>query len=134
MARLSEIRDRLSFVDGKSLPLVSDGAGRVVAWLFAGGLVSASVAQALNEGGMTTAGWDDLSVTVEAPDGATLSRGLAKVDPAKAHPALPDDMSAELKFGICLPDHIAQAVILARTSAPALISLALSRRPRTIVG
>ena len=132
-ARLSEIRERLSFVDGKSLPLVSDGVGHIVAWLFAGGLVSASIAQALSEDGMTTVRWDDLSVTVKSPDADTLRRGLAKVNPDKARPALPDNMSAELKFGICLPDHIAKEVIFARTSAPVQISLALSRHPRTIL-
>ena len=131
--RVLRMRDRLCFVDGKSLPLVSSGEGNVVLWLFAGGVASASIARALNEGGMRTVGWDDLSVTVQVPDIETVRRELVKVDPAAAHPALPDDMSARLKFGSCLPDRIAEEVIVARTSARVAVSNALSRPMRGIV-
>ncbi len=62
--RLATLRDRLQFVDGHSLPLVSDGIDRVTVWLFAGGLVSASVARALRDEGLSVVGWNDVSVAV----------------------------------------------------------------------
>jgi ATP-dependent Lhr-like helicase len=35
-ARLEEFRDRLDFVDGSSMPVVCEAAGRTTAWTFAG--------------------------------------------------------------------------------------------------
>jgi hypothetical protein len=131
--RLTKIRDRLDFVDGHSLPLVSDGIGRVTAWLFAGGLVSASVARALTGGGVPTAGWDDVSVTVRTGDVELLGRALANVDPAAAHPALPEDLLTALKFRLCLPPHVTESVIIARTSNPTEVADAISRPLRRIL-
>ena len=130
--RLAEIRERLVFVDGQSLPLVSDGVGRTVAWLFAGGLASASIARSLVESGIVTAGWDDVSVTARVNNANTLARALAKVAPTTAHPALPEDLESALKFGLCLPPDVAQAVILARTSVPDVVADAMLR-PRKCI-
>lgn len=130
--RLAIIRDGLAFVDGDSLPLVSDGAGRTTAWLFAGGLASASIAHGLAENGMATAGWDDVSVTTRTDDAGTLHDALSKLDPATARPALPEDLGAALKFGLCLPPQVAEAVIGARTSVPDIVKKALSRTWRLI--
>lgn len=130
--QLAKIRDRLEFVDGYSLPLEFNGVDRVTAWLFAGGIVSASIARALTDVGMSTAGWDDVSVTVRTADIATLRRGLASVDAQFAHPALPDDLLTALKFGLCLPPKIAEAVIIARTSNPEAVIDAMSRSVRSI--
>jgi hypothetical protein len=131
--RLTGIRDRLEFIDGQSLPLVSYGAGRVTAWLFAGGLVSASVARALTAGGLSTSGWDDISVTARTGDIETVDRALAKIDPATAHPALPGDLSTALKFGLCLPSDVAEAVIIARTSNAEDVADAISRPHRRML-
>jgi hypothetical protein len=105
---------------------VSDGNGRVTAWLFAGGLVSASVARALNEDGVSTVGWDDVSVTARTGDIETLSHALARVDPVTAHPALPNDLATALKFGLCLPPRVAEEVTIARTSSAKDIADAFS--------
>ena len=131
--RLSEIRAGLEFIDGQSLPLVSDGVDRITVWLFAGGLVSASVARAMTEGGVSVADWDDVSVTVRSDDIKSVSRALANLDPSTAHPALPEDILTALKFGLCLPPQVAEAVIVARTSNPAEVAKAVSRTPRRIL-
>ena len=130
--QLARIRDRLEFVDGNSLPLESNGVDRVTAWLFAGGIVSASIARVLTDGGVATVGWDDVSVTVRTADIATLRRGLASVDTQAAHPALPDDLLTALKFGLCLPPQIAETVVIARTSNPEEMAAAMSRPVRSI--
>ena len=40
-AKLREIQERLPFVDGTNVPVVSDGKGTVRVWTFAGGLANA---------------------------------------------------------------------------------------------
>jgi ATP-dependent Lhr-like helicase len=132
-ARLSDVRANWEFINGCSLPLVSDGDGKVTAWLFAGGLVSASLARVLSHAGITTAGWDDVSVTARTNDIEMLSRALLQIDPSAAHPALPPDIAIALKFGLCLPAHVAEAVLVARTSRPNEVSDAVSRPLRRIV-
>jgi ATP-dependent helicase Lhr and Lhr-like helicase len=130
--RLTTIRDRLHFVDGHSLPLVSSGNDRVTAWLFAGGLVSASVARAFSDNGLPIAGWNDVSVTVRVHDPERVSQALQDVNVTAAHPALPGDLPTAVKFGLCLPPHLAEAVIIARTSRPEEVARSLSRSQRRI--
>jgi hypothetical protein len=130
---VEEIRDDFEFIDGHSIPIVSDGVGEATMWLFAGGLVSASIAWALTQAGISVAGWNDVSVTARTDDVTTMGRVLANLDPAAAHPALPDDILTALKFGLCLPHKVAEAVIVARTSRPAELADAILRRPRRIL-
>ncbi len=131
--RLGEVRNRLPFVDGQSLPLVSDGEGRTVAWLFGGGLASASVARALADNNVPTVGWDDLSVTVRGGDGKILCQAFGRVKPDSSHPVLPKDLASALKFGLCLPPHVSEAVIVSRTSVPEVVGLLLARSRRRIL-
>ena len=131
--RLGEVRADWEFIDGNSLPLVSDGEGKVTAWLFAGGLVSASLGRGLGLAGLTTAGWDDVSVTARAREIDTVSRELSLIDTTTAHPMLPEDMANALKFGPCLPPHIAEAVLIARTSRPQDVAAAMGRPQRRIL-
>jgi hypothetical protein len=60
-ARLAEVRVRLAFVDGRSLPVVADRGNQVRVWLFAGGLASASFERALAQSGLASTRWDDFS-------------------------------------------------------------------------
>ena len=123
----------MPFVDGQSLPLVFDGTERVVAWIFAGGLASASIARAIGEAGQTVVGWDDVSVTVRDHDAGPLRRALAQVDPATSFPMLPEEVGKALKFGLCLPSEVARAEIIARTTDRPAVAATMSRRPRTLV-
>jgi len=50
-ARLAEIRERLDFVDGSSMPVVRDTAGRTTVWTFAGDRANAMLASSLRLGG-----------------------------------------------------------------------------------
>jgi ATP-dependent Lhr-like helicase len=130
--RLVAIRGRLQFVDGHSLPLVSGEFDHVTAWLFAGGLVSASVARALNDDGLAVVRWNDVSVVVRAHNPEKVSRALNDVNVTTAHPALPSDLPNAIKFGLCLPAQLTEAVIVARTSRPEDLANALSRNRRMI--
>jgi ATP-dependent Lhr-like helicase len=131
--RLAEIRGRLVFVDGQSLPLVSDGVARTVVWHFAGGLVSATVARALAEDGIATVGWDEVSVTARSAEANVVAGILARMHAKTAHPALPKDLYRALKFGLCLPSYVGEAVIAARTTMPEVVAHMLSRNRRAIV-
>ena len=79
---------------------MSDGEGHITAWLFAGGLASASVARALTDRGLRLAAWDDISVTVQASSAELVHEALLSADTIGAHPSLPADMESALKFGI----------------------------------
>jgi hypothetical protein len=129
---LAEVRERLEFVDGQSLPIVSDSNGGATVWTFAGGLVAASLANALGQSGLPRVRWDDLSVTVPVGDSHSVSRALGQVDAQDASPALPDDLERALKFGLCLPPLVSRSVLVARTSADAAVAEVLSRRHRRI--
>ena len=131
--KLNEVRADWGFIDGHSLPLVSDGEGKVTAWLFAGGLVSASLARGLSQAGLSIAGWDDVSLTARAGDIDTVSHALSLIDFTIAHPTLPGDIAGALKFGLCLPPYVAEAVLVARTSRPQDIADAMGRPQRRIV-
>jgi ATP-dependent Lhr-like helicase len=131
-ARLAEVRERLAFVDCRSLPIVAGNDDRVRVWHFAGGLASVSLARALSLTGSARAQWDDFSVSVRATSTGPVARAIAAVDPADAGPPLPDDMAAARKFSICLPKSIAAAVLGARTAAPEAVAAILSRPLRQV--
>jgi hypothetical protein len=99
--RLSTLRKALQFVD--RAPLVSDGISRVMVWLFAGRIVSASVAGELEGDGVRVADWNYMSVVVRTNDLGRVGRALMDLNVATAHPAVPSDLSRALNFSLCLP-------------------------------
>jgi ATP-dependent helicase Lhr and Lhr-like helicase len=131
--RLATIRVRFEFIDGQSLPLVSDGIDRVTVWLFSGGLVSASVARALSNYGLPVTGWDGVSVTVRVNDLEWVSRSLKDLNVTAAYPALRGDLETALKFSLCLPPQLTEAVIIARTFRPEEVACSLSRGHRRVI-
>ncbi|TIM62034.1 MAG: hypothetical protein E5Y58_31720 [Mesorhizobium sp.] len=78
---LAEIRDRLSFVDAYSLPVVSDCEGRITIWAFAGGAATASIAAGLAEQGLSVIGFNDLSISLRTGDLEQAAKALRKIDP-----------------------------------------------------
>ena len=132
LGRLAEIRERLAFVDCRSLPVMAGNDGRVRVWHFAGGLASASLVRALSSPGVASALWGDFSVSMRATSTEPVARAIAKVDPADACPPLPDDITATLKFGACLPTPLASAVLKARTADPDAVAEILSRPLRQV--
>jgi hypothetical protein len=45
---------------------------------------------------------------------------------------LPEELGAALKFGLCLPPCVAEAVIVARTAVPEVVANVLARPQRSI--
>ena len=127
---LAKLRDELSFVDAIGLPIVSRPDGRLVIWSFAGGLVAASLAHALTVAGCKPVNWDDLTVTVGVSDAAAISSTLQLLDLSQAYPARPSDISSVLKFELCLPEHLANSVVIARTASLEAVGSTLVRTHR----
>lgn len=129
---LLQIRDRLTFVDGESLPIVRDSANRAVIWAFAGAAATSSIAASLAEQGLSVVGCDDLTITLRTSDLQHIARALRMIDPASVLPTLPDDIESSLKFGLCLPPEIIKRVLAARTSDAAAVA-AVCRRPARLI-
>ncbi len=87
----------------------------------------------ISQAGLSALGWNDVSLTVRAGEIETISRALSLVDATTAHPSLPEDMASALKFGLCLPPRVAEAVLVARTSRPQDVAAAVGRPQRRVV-
>jgi ATP-dependent Lhr-like helicase len=129
-SRLDEIQGRLTFVDCKSLPVVSDGQGTVRIWTFAGGLVNAALSQTILR---TVGRTDDLCITVRPSDPARVVDTLAEIDAAAVNPAVPEKIAQELKFSECLSSELAAEVVKARLSDREGLRDTLVRKPRIIL-
>jgi ATP-dependent Lhr-like helicase len=131
-ARLQEIRERLDFVDGSSMPVVRDATGRTTVWTFAGDRANAMLAGALRAGGMSVVSADGLALVVRNADASAVAAAIDRVDPTSARPEMPPGLAAELKFSECLPPQVAAAVVEGRLSDHAALDEAL-RRPRRVI-
>lgn len=131
-AALEQIRTRLEFVDGGALPLVADGDGRVALWGFAGGAAMSSVAAGLDSLGLPVVSFDDFTVTVKSRDPSKLASAIDAIDPDAVHPRLPENIEKALKFGMCLSQPTARAVLRGRISDPEAVA-AICRRPRRLI-
>lgn len=129
---LATVRERLGFVDGETLPLVADGDGRVAIWGFAGGAASASVAGALAARSIRVVGFDDFSVTIRGDDLAHIAAEVASIDAFRACPPLPDDLTAALKFGLCVPGSLLAEVLADRTGDIEAVRRLTSRKARLV--
>ena len=130
--RLVEVREELSFIDAKSLPVVRARDNRTTVWLFGGGLASASVARALSLSACKVVGWDDLSVTVISSSSELVVRDLRAMPLAEAYPSLPDNIYSGLKFGLCLPEELGREVLKVRTTCLETVCNRISRHTRCV--
>lgn len=131
-AALETIRSRLPFVDGSHLPVVSTGDGRVTIWTFGGTASSLSIARELAVNGFPLADVGDLSISVRGAPARKIADCIRRIDPDRAHPKLPDELSDALKFGLCLPDNIASKVLTMRARDPAAVHRIVSRETRLV--
>ncbi|MCT2580890.1 DEAD/DEAH box helicase [Mesorhizobium sp. P16.1] len=129
---LAQIRDRLAFVDGDSLPVVSDGNGRIVIWAFAGGAASASIAAGVAAQDLSVIEFNDLSISLQTGDLDHVARALRSIDPVSVSPKLPEDLGTSLKFGLCLPAEVIASVLKARTADEAAVTATCRRKLRLI--
>ena len=129
---LARIRERLAFVDGDSIPVVSDGGDRLIIWAFAGGVATASIAHGLAMQGLSAVGFDDLTVTVARSNLVAVAKAFRSIDALSIHPRLPEDLGPALKFGLCLPPEVVADVLTARTSDASTVASTCSRTLRFV--
>jgi ATP-dependent Lhr-like helicase len=85
-ARLAEIRERLDFVDGSSMPVVGDATGHTAVWTFAGDRANAMLAGALRAGGMSVVSANGLALVVRNADASAVANAIDRVDPTSVRP------------------------------------------------
>jgi ATP-dependent helicase Lhr and Lhr-like helicase len=129
-AKLKEIRERLPFVDGASVPVVSDGKGTVRVWTFAGGLANAALSEAISG---TVGRADDFCITMRPAESARVADMLAGLNSAGVNPTVPDRLSQELKFNECLPSELAADVVKTRLSDMQAIANTIKRDRRVVL-
>ena len=129
---LAAIRERLPFVDCKTLPVVGDDGGDVRLWGFSGGAAHATVAAALSRSGISVTSSDGFSITLRNCEAARVRDTFLALDPVKIGPSLPDDLASALKFGACLPDPTIKAVLQMRLGDPRSVIALHDRKPRLV--
>ena len=130
---LDTLRDDMQFLDGHRTTVTSNGVDRTVIWLFAGGSCSLSIANALRSGGFLVSRSDQVSVVVRSGDIAAVTEALAAIEPSSAVPDVPEDLQQALKFGLCLPQWVGEAVLRARMAVPQTVSAVLTRGQRQVL-
>jgi ATP-dependent Lhr-like helicase len=93
-ARLAEIRERLDFVDGSSMPVVRDASGRTTVWTFAGDRANAMLAHELHLWGTSVASADGLALVMQNADVGAVAAAIDRVDPAAARPEVPPGLAS----------------------------------------
>ncbi|NUB25314.1 DEAD/DEAH box helicase [Azospirillum brasilense] len=131
-ACLAGLVEGYGFVDGTSLPIVSDGRGRLRWWTFGGGRANAMLVSALAAAGVASRGHDDLTVQTDECDGLVIKAALASIDPLHSAINAPSDLVRELKFSQCLPPDMAMAVLSARLADQSGLAEVIARPVRLV--
>lgn len=132
-SRLEDAREELAFVDGQSMPIVSDSAGRVTVWAFGGGAACASLSAALEEQALSILSSDGFSISVKGGTGTQVAQAFDGLNPHEVRPRLPDDLADALKFSLCLPDPVLRAVLEGRMADPEAVDEACARKRKLVV-
>jgi ATP-dependent helicase Lhr and Lhr-like helicase len=112
-ASLDGMRESMPYINGEVLPIVSAG-DELRIWTFAGGRANAILAQALRKAGGSVRTADNFGLTLLGMNHASLAAALDKITDEDCCAPVDRRMMAELKFGICLPDKLAQEVVRLR--------------------
>jgi ATP-dependent Lhr-like helicase len=112
---LQGLREDMPYIDGETLPVVTTGDEMRI-WTFAGGRANAMLAGALRAAGGFLRTLDNFGITLRDMDKATLASLLDRITDADCRVLVDARMMTDLKFGVCLPDYLAEDVIRIRMS------------------
>ena len=101
-------------------------------WTFVGGRANAMLASALRSAGGSLRTIDNFGITLRDMDNATLAAELDGITDANCPAPVDTRMTAELKFGTCLPDKVAEEVLRLRLSDFGALHRCLQRSRRWI--
>jgi ATP-dependent Lhr-like helicase len=128
-ARLAELREEMPFCAADYSALVTDDAGTIRRWTFAGLGANAVLAQRLGAASEQVKRFDNFSVQFEREPSAPLKSLVQSEMVGAAEPAWEDWMDQfELKVQLCLSTQVAQAVTVARLPDPSPVP-AVQREP-----
>lgn len=131
-ATFDSLRDALSFVDGETLPLVKEG-DEIRIWSFAGGRANAMLASGLRAAGIAVRSFDNFSVIARGGDDLSFIKVLDAFELEDCRAPVPARAVAQMKFGSCLPDSLAEEVLRVRFSDADAVDICL-QRPRRWIG
>jgi ATP-dependent helicase Lhr and Lhr-like helicase len=125
------MRDEMPYFDGQTLPVVS-ARDELPIWTFAGGRANAMLANTLRSAGGSLRRVDNFGITLRDIDKATLTTVLDGITEANCPAPIDSRVMAELKFGTCLPDKLAEEVLRLRLSDFGALHRCLQRTRRWI--
>lgn len=111
-ARLTELVEEFSFLDGRPQAIIVDEDG-IHWWTFAGGRANAALAMTLGHHQCRVRRSDDFSLDLDAPPPTMSAADLGNAMNA-SNGADVDRETSELKFSACLPLPVARGVVLRR--------------------
>ncbi|NJO34485.1 MAG: DEAD/DEAH box helicase [Rhodospirillales bacterium] len=132
--RLKVLRDAFIFCDGDSLPIVRHGDSKLRLWTFAGGRANAMLAAGLAGAGLIIETSDNFSVRFAGCNPKALAGALGKIDADMLPTPVTARTLAKLKFGACLPEALACAVLAARLAENGVLHTTLARPRRLVSG
>jgi hypothetical protein len=128
--KLDEIRDRLPFVDGTTVPVVNDCTGNVRIWTFAGARANAALGQAI-PGFRTNS--DDFCITIKSENTQESLDAISSLHSISIQPSLSAQMISDLKFSVCIPEPIAKFEIELRLLDKIGIDATLTRQIKLVL-
>lgn len=128
--KLDEIRDRLPFVDGTTVPVVNDYTGNVRIWTFAGARANAALGQAI-PGFRTNS--DDFCITIKSENTQESLDAISSLHSISIQPSLSAQMIRDLKFSVCIPEPIAKFEIELRLLDKIGIDATLARQIKLVL-
>ena len=127
--QIASLRGDLSFCDEIITPVVGQPGQRTRIWTFAGGRANATLAAAIRQALATVAEADNFGVTVRSRSPKTVAEALGSIDPDSCAVPVPVELGTALKFSICLPPALAEAILEQRLGDRESLAAALSRKP-----
>lgn len=130
-AKLEQIREQFSFIEGTTVPVVDDGNGKFQIWTFGGGLANAALAEALPVSATRS---DDLSISFKARSVTAALDAFSSLRSLCIRPSISSELIKELKFSSCLPETIATSIVGARLLDRDGIQATLARKAVAVIG
>lgn len=130
-AKLEQVREQLSFVEGENIPVVDDGKGKVRIWTFGGGLTNAALAEALPASQTRS---DDFSISFKARSITAAMEAFSSLRSLCIRPSISSALIKELKFASCLPETVATSIVGARLLDRDGIQATLARKAAAVIG
>jgi len=130
---LDNLRNEMTWVDDQSTAIVRDSSGETQWWTFAGLRTNAMLAVALGDLVSATQVQDNLALplrgSVRAED---VRQRLSEVDVLKVLPPVSQQALDDLKFGSCLPQDLALAMLGRRAAEAQALRAVVEERVCTV--